>query len=228
MNLNENPKTFIKRRDYMKELEALTHAIVEMEEDKTIALTKQLLESETDALSVFKAYQDAMTEVGKRFEAGVYFIPELVMSGDMMNNALEIIKPYLKEKDSQKEEEKLGKILIATVEGDIHDIGKNIVTTLLSLNGFEVKDLGVDVPVERIITEAKDFGAHVVGLSGLLTLAFDPMKEVVEKMKAEGLGDKKIIIGGGQMDDQVCQYVGADAWVIDAVSGINLCKEWVS
>jgi len=212
----------------MKDLEALTHAIVEMEENKTIELTKQLLESKTDALSVFKAYQDAMTEVGKRFEEGVYFIPELVMSGEMMNNALEMITPLLEEKASDENEEKLGKILIATVEGDIHDIGKNIVTTLLSLNGFDVKDLGVDVPVDRIIAEAKDFGADVVGLSGLLTLAFDPMKEVVEKMKAEGLDDKKIIIGGGQMDDQVCQYVGADAWVIDAVSGINLCKEWVS
>jgi len=212
----------------MKDLEALTHAIVEMEENKTIELTQQLLESKTDALSVFKAYQDAMTEVGKRFEEGVYFIPELVMSGEMMNNALEMITPLLEEKASDENEEKLGKILIATVEGDIHDIGKNIVTTLLSLNGFDVKDLGVDVPVDRIIAEAKDFGADVVGLSGLLTLAFDPMKEVVEKMKAEGLDDKKIIIGGGQMDDQVCQYVGADAWVIDAVSGINLCKKWVS
>jgi methylmalonyl-CoA mutase cobalamin-binding domain/chain len=212
----------------MKDLEALTHAIVEMEENKTIELTKRLLESKTDALSVFKAYQDAMTEVGKRFEEGVYFIPELVMSGDMMNNALEMITPLLEEKASDENEEKLGKILIATVEGDIHDIGKNIVTTLLSLNGFDVKDLGVDVPVDRIVAEAKDFGADVVGLSGLLTLAFDPMKEVVEKMKAEGLDDKKVIIGGGQMDDQVCQYVGADAWVIDAVSGINLCKEWVS
>jgi methylmalonyl-CoA mutase cobalamin-binding domain/chain len=212
----------------MKDLEALTHAIVEMEENKTIELTKQLLESKTDALSVFKAYQDAMTEVGKRFEEGVYFIPELVMSGDMMNNALEMITPLLEEKASDENEEKLGKILIATVEGDIHDIGKNIVTTLLSLNGFDVKDLGVDVPVDRIVAEAKDFGADVVGLSGLLTLAFDPMKEVVEKMKAEGLDDKKVIIGGGQMDDQVCQYVGADAWVIDAVSGINLCKKWVS
>ncbi|HKI50344.1 MAG TPA: cobalamin-dependent protein, partial [Desulfobacteria bacterium] len=210
----------------MKDLEALTHAIVEMEENKTIELTQQLLESKTDALSVFKAYQDAMTEVGKRFEEGVYFIPELVMSGEMMNNALEMITPLLEEKASDENEEKLGKILIATVEGDIHDIGKNIVTTLLSLNGFDVKDLGVDVPVDRIIAEAKDFGADVVGLSGLLTLAFDPMKEVVEKMKAEGLDDKKIIIGGGQMDDQVCQYVGADAWVIDAVSGINLCKKW--
>ncbi len=212
----------------MKDLEALTHAIVEMEENKTIELTKRLLESKTDALSVFKAYQDAMTEVGKRFEEGVYFIPELVMSGDMMNNALEMITPLLEERASDENEEKLGKILIATVEGDIHDIGKNIVTTLLSLNGFDVKDLGVDVPVDRIVAEAKDFGADVVGLSGLLTLAFDPMKEVVEKMKAEGLDDIKVIIGGGQMDDQVCQYVGADAWVIDAVSGINLCKKWVS
>jgi len=212
----------------MKDLEALTHAIVEMEENKTMELTKQLLEANTDALSVFKAYQDAMTEVGKRFEEGVYFIPELVMSGEMMNNALEMITPLLQEKASDENEEKLGKILIATVEGDIHDIGKNIVTTLLSLNGFDVKDLGVDVPVDRIVAEAKDFGADVVGLSGLLTLAFDPMKEVVEKMKAEGLDDKKVIIGGGQMDDQVCQYVGADAWVIDAVSGINFCKEWVS
>jgi len=212
----------------MKDLEALTHAIVEMEENKTMELTKQLLEANTDALSVFKAYQDAMTEVGKRFEEGVYFIPELVMSGEMMNNALEMITPFLKEKETEEKEEKLGKILIATVDGDIHDIGKNIIATLLSLNGFDVKDLGVDVPVDRIVAEAKDFGADVVGLSGLLTLAFDPMKEVVEKMKAEGLGDVKIIIGGGQMDDQVCQYVGADAWVIDAVSGINFCKEWVS
>jgi methylmalonyl-CoA mutase cobalamin-binding domain/chain len=212
----------------MKDLEALTHAIVEMEENKTMELTKQLLEANTDALSVFKAYQDAMTEVGKRFEEGVYFIPELVMSGEMMNNALEMITPFLKAKETEEKEEKLGKILIATVDGDIHDIGKNIIATLLSLNGFDVKDLGVDVPVDRIVAEAKDFGADVVGLSGLLTLAFDPMKEVVEKMKAEGLDDVKIIIGGGQMDDQVCQYVGADAWVIDAVSGINFCKEWVS
>jgi methylmalonyl-CoA mutase cobalamin-binding domain/chain len=216
-----------KGENTMKEIDILTQAIVEMEEDKALALTRQLMESGTEAFAVFQAYQDAMMEVGKRFEAGTYFTPELVMSGDMMNTAMEIIKPFLKEDDQKEEQQKLGKILIATVEGDIHDIGKNIVATLLNLNGFEVKDLGVDVPVEQIVAEAKNFSPDIVGLSGLLTLAFDPMKAVVSKMEAEGLGDTKVIIGGGQMDDQVCNYVGADAWVIDAVTGINLCKQWV-
>jgi 5-methyltetrahydrofolate--homocysteine methyltransferase len=211
-----------------KEIEALTKAIVKMEENKALELTRQLLEDDTDALTVFKAFQDAMTEVGRRFQEGSFFIPELVMSGVMMNNAMDIIKPYLKDGEAPDSQPKLGKIVMATVEGDIHDIGKNIASTLLSLNGFEVKDLGVDVPVDTIIKEARDFGADIVGLSGLLTLAFDPMKEVVSKMKAEGLGDKKVILGGAQMDEHVCAYVGADAWVVDAVAGINYCKKWMS
>ncbi len=212
----------------MKEIEALTKAILEMEENTALELTKQLLESDTDALTVFKAYQDAMTEVGQRFEKGVYFIPELIMSGAMMNSAMAIIKPYLKDGEGRDNQPTLGKIVMATVEGDIHDIGKNIASTLLSLNGFEVKDLGVDVPVNTIVREAKDLGADIVGLSGLLTLAFEPMKEVVSTLKAEGLGQKKVIIGGGQMDERVCTYVGADAWVIDAVAGIKVCKQWMS
>jgi methylmalonyl-CoA mutase cobalamin-binding domain/chain len=213
----------------MKETEILTDAIVEMEENKAMELTKQLLESGTDPLAVFKAYQQAMMEVGRRFEKNLYFIPELILSGNMMSTAMEIIKPHLKDADSQGEQPKIGKILIATVEGDIHDIGKNIVATLLSHNGFDVKDLGVDVPADKIVTEASNFGADIIGLSGLLTLAFNPMKDVAANLEAGGLRDKyKLIIGGGQMDEQVCQYVGADAFVIDAVSGINLCKEWMS
>lgn len=211
----------------MKDAEALTNAIIEMEEDKAMELTRQLLESGTDAVTVFASYQAALVEVGKRFEKEIYFIPELVLSGEMMNNAMEIIKPYLDQADTEDKSEKLGKILITTVEGDIHDIGKNIASTLLSLNGFDVKDLGIDVPVDKIVSEAKAFDADIVGLSGLLTLAFEPMKKVVEKLAAEGI-KKKVIIGGGQMDDQVCSYVGADAWVIDAVTAINLCKKWVS
>jgi 5-methyltetrahydrofolate--homocysteine methyltransferase len=211
----------------MSDTKELTRAIVEMEEGKALDLTRQLLESGIDPVSVFDAFQEAMAEVGKRFEAGTYFIPELVMSGDMMGSAMEIIKPYLKDTDTG-ESAKKGKILIATIEGDIHDIGKNIVTTLLSLNGFDVKDIGVDVPIDQIVSEAKAFDADVIGLSGLLTLAFDPMKKVVEKLEEEGMRDKvKVVIGGGQMDEQVCKYVGADAFVIDAVAGINLCKEWV-
>ncbi|MCG6878438.1 MAG: cobalamin-dependent protein [Deltaproteobacteria bacterium] len=213
----------------MKETEKLTEAIVEMEEEQAMALTRELLESGTAPMAIFEAYQDALVAVGKRFEKGVYFIPELILSGNMMNEAMEIIKPYLDGQIVRDEREKIGKILMATVEGDIHDIGKNIVSALLDLNGFEVKDLGVDVPIDKIVSEAREFGADIVGLSGLLTLAFDPMKELVDKLEAADLRQTiKVIIGGGQMDAQVCEYVGADAFVIDAVTGINLCKEWVS
>jgi 5-methyltetrahydrofolate--homocysteine methyltransferase len=118
---------------------------------------------------------------------------------------------------------------MATVEGDIHDIGKNIATMMLELNGMEVKDIGVDVPTDTIVQEVENSNADVVGLSGLLTLAFDPMKAVVEKLEEKGLRDKvKVIIGGGQMDGQVCQYVGADAFVTDAVMGVNTVKGWLS
>lgn len=123
---------------------------------------------------------------------------------------------------------KRGKVLMATVQGDIHDIGKNIVTMMMDLNGFEVKDIGVDVPKAWIIAEAEAFGADIIGLSGLLTLAFDPMKHVAEELKASSLRDKyKIIIGGGQMDEKVCAYVGADAFTTDAIDGINICKAWL-
>lgn len=118
---------------------------------------------------------------------------------------------------------------MATVQGDIHDIGKNIASMMLDLNGLEVKDIGVDVPAETIIAEAQAFGADVIGLSGLLTLAFDPMKAVVDKLEEQGLRDKiKVLIGGGQMDEQVCNYVGADAYVTDAVVGVNYIKGWLS
>ena len=193
----------------MKDTEKLTEAIVEMEEDQAMALTRELLESGTAPMAIFEAYQEAMVEVGRRFEKGVYFIPELILSGNMMNEATEIIKPYLNDQIAEDKRKKIGKILIATVEGDIHDIGKNIVATLLDLNGFEVKDLGVDVPIDQIVSEAKEFGADIVGLSGLLTLAFDPMKELVDKLEAEGLRQNtKVIIGGGQMDEQICRIRG--------------------
>ena len=213
----------------MENTETLTQAIIEMEEEKAMALTRRLLDEGTAPMAIFKAYQNALMAVGKRFEEGVYFIPELILSGNMMNEAMEIIKPYLSVEKSGDDQEKIGKIIIATIEGDIHDIGKNIVATLLELNGFEVKDLGVDITKDQIISEAKELDADVIGLSGLLTLSFDPMKELVEALKAEGLRDKiKVIIGGGQMDEQVRDYVGADAFVVDAVSGIKLCKDWVA
>ncbi|ADK85018.1 cobalamin B12-binding domain protein [Desulfarculus baarsii DSM 2075] len=213
----------------MADLKELVSAVVEMREDEAMALTKKLLADGTPPLAVFDAYQAALEEIGKRFEQQLYFIPELIMSGEMMKAASEIIKPLLADQSGGQGKQRLGKVVIATVEGDIHDIGKNIVAMMMDLGGLEVRDLGVDVPADRIIAEAKDFGADIIGLSGLLTLAFDPMKQVVEKLQAEGLRDKiKVIIGGGQMDEQVCKYVGADAFVTDAVAGVNYCKGWLA
>jgi methanogenic corrinoid protein MtbC1 len=214
----------------MAELQDLYNAVVEMQEDAAMELTKTLIDEGVPAMDIFNRYQSALAEVGKRFEQQLYFIPELIMSGEMMNSAAEILKPHLAaDSASEGGQQKLGKVLMATVEGDIHDIGKNIASMMLDLNGLEVKDLGVDVPVDKIIEEAKAFGANVIGLSGLLTLAFDPMKSVVAKLEEQGLRDKiKVLIGGGQMDEQVCSYVGADAFVTDAVEGVNYVKSWLS
>jgi 5-methyltetrahydrofolate--homocysteine methyltransferase len=210
----------------MADLNILKDAVIEMQEDKALSLTKQYLEEGTDPVALFGAFQEALGEIGKRFEQQIYFIPELIMSGEMMKSASDLIKPHLPE--TEGDEKKLGKILIATVEGDIHDIGKNIVTMMLEISGFDVKDIGVDVPIDTIVDEAEAFGAEVIGLSGLLTLAFDPMKKVVDTLNERGLRDKyKVLIGGGQLDEQVCTYTGADAFVTDAVAGVNLCKEWV-
>ncbi len=213
----------------MADLKNLFEAIVEMQEESALELTNKHLDDGTPAMDIFECYQDALGEVGKRFEKQIYFIPELIMSGEMMKAGIDILKPHMVEDSKEETQKKAGRVLIATVEGDIHDIGKNIVTTLMELNGLDVKDIGVDVPVDTIIDEAIAFDAQVIGLSGLLTLAFDPMKQVVEKLKERGLRDKiKVMIGGGQMDDHVCEHVGADAFTTDAVEGVNVVKGWLS
>lgn len=216
----------------MTELKDLFTAVVEMQEESAMALTQSYLASGVAAADIFKCYQEALEEIGKRFEQQIYFIPELIMSGEMMKAGAEVLKPHLADPDKNpigNDQKLLGKVLMATVEGDIHDIGKNIATMMLELNNFEVRDIGVDIPADRIIDEAMDFGADVIGLSGLLTLAFDPMKAVVGKLEERGIRDKfKVIIGGGQMDEQICQYVGADAFVTDAVLGVNRVKEWLN
>ncbi len=213
----------------MADLKKLFTAVVDMQEDEAMSLTKKMLEEGVPAIEIFGCYQSALEEIGNRFEKQVYFIPELIMAGEMMKNGAEVLKPHLAaDTAGEGAGKKLGKVLMATVEGDIHDIGKNITTMLMELNELEVKDIGVDVPVETIIKEAEDFGADVIGLSGLLTLAFEPMKKVVDSLTEKGLRDKfKVIIGGGQMDEQVCSYVGADSFVTDAVAGIKNIKSWL-
>lgn len=202
----------------------LIDAILEMREDDAVAITNELLDSGASPADILGACKDAMDVIGDRFEKGEAFIPELMLAGEMMTAITEIIKPKMAEEAS---EEKLGKIVLGTVQGDIHDIAKDIVGFMLDLNGFDVTDLGVDVPPAKFVEAVKETGAMMVGLSGFLTLAFDPMKDTVAALKQAGLDDVKVMIGGGQIDENIRQYTGADAYGHDAMAAVALAKEWV-
>jgi 5-methyltetrahydrofolate--homocysteine methyltransferase len=206
----------------------LVEWLADMNEDDALALSnKMLLEEGADPLRVLELCRNAMDIVGKRFEEGEYFLPELVLAGEMLDTIGKVAKPLIKTAPGE-EAKKLGKVLIGTVHGDLHDIGKNIVTFMLDINGFEVKDIGIDVPVKTFIKEINDYQPDVVGLSGFLTLAFDSMKETIAAFEAEGMRDKfKIMIGGGQIDDTVRGYTGADAFGVNAVEAVHLCKNWM-
>ena len=206
----------------------LVDFLAEMQEDEALELAKRMLLEEGAApLRVLELCRNAMDIVGKRFEEGEYFLPELVLAGEMLETIGAIAKPLIKHAPGE-EPKKLGKVLIGTVHGDLHDIGKNIVSFMLDINGFDVKDIGIDVPVASFIEEINSYQPDVVGLSGFLTLAFDSMKETVAAIEAAGLrGKVKIMIGGGQIDETVRSYTGADACGKTAVDAVNLCKDWM-
>ncbi len=205
----------------------LVEAISEMREEEALALAKAMLDRGDDPIRVLELCREAMDIVGKRFEKQEYFLPELVLAGEMLENIGAIAKPLIQEK-SGAEAKVRGRVLIGTVHGDLHDIGKNIVTFMLDINGYEVKDLGIDVPSDRFIEAIREFRPSVVGLSGFLTLAFDSMKETIGAIGAAGLRDgMKIMIGGGQVDETVRGYTGADAFGNNAMAAVSLCREWI-
>jgi methanogenic corrinoid protein MtbC1 len=200
-------------------------AIIDMQEKEAIAMASQMLDSGKSAMEVLDLCREAMDGIGKRFEKGEYFISELLMGGEILRQIAAIAKPKMGEVTAQK---KLGKVVFGTVAGDIHDLGKDIVEFLLDINGFEVIDLGVDVPVNKFVEAIKEHKPQVVGLSCLITVAFDSMKQTVEAITAAGLRDSvKIMIGGGTTDEQVKSYAGADAYGKDAVSAVTLTKRWI-
>ena len=201
----------------------LIEAITEMREDDALKLTNELLDNGAAPAEILAACKDAMDVIGKRFECGEAFIPELMLAGEMMTAITGVLKPRMAEEAGV---EKLGKIVVGTVQGDIHDIAKDIVCFMLDLNGFEVIDLGVDVSPAKFVETVMETGAKIVGLSGFLTLAFDPMKDTVAALKAAGLGNVKIMIGGGQVDENIRQYTGADAYGKDAMAAVSLAKGW--
>jgi methanogenic corrinoid protein MtbC1 len=203
----------------------LVNAIADMREEEALKLAKEMVEGGSGPMAILDAAREAMDLVGQRYEKGTYYLPELMLAGEMLNQITEIVKPELAKLPEVKRH---GKVLIGTVEGDIHDIGKNIVTFMLDANGFDVLDLGVDVPPQKFVEAIQDFQPQVVGLSGFLTLAFDTMKKTIEAIKAAGLRDKvKIMIGGGQINESIQEYTGADAYGKDAVAGVSLAKRWV-
>lgn len=209
-------------------MQDLVNAVADMMEDDALALAKKYLDEGTPPMQIFDAYKEALGIVGKRFEQGIYFVPELIMAGEMMKAASEFIKPLVTGDQAGAGTKKIGRFLLGTVEGDIHDIGKDMVHMLIELNGFEVRDLGVDVPAQRFWDEYNEFKPDIIGMSGLLTLAYESMKQVVEGLKEMGVRDKvKVIIGGGQVDERAAKHVDADAWVTDAVAGVKQSLKWV-
>jgi methanogenic corrinoid protein MtbC1 len=198
----------------------LIEAIIEMREGDAVEITTKLLDSGTDPVQILDACREAMGVIGKRFETGESFMPELMLAGEILGQISAIVKPRMKQAGETK---KLGKIVLGTVQGDI---AKDIVGFMLDINGFEVTDLGVDTSPAKFVEAVKATGAKIVGLSGFLTLAFDPMKDTVKALKDAGLTDVKVMIGGGQIDENIRQYTGADAYGKDAMAAVAIAQSW--
>ncbi|MFX1311272.1 MAG: B12-binding domain-containing protein [Promethearchaeota archaeon] len=199
--------------------------ILELNEIKVIEILKERISKNDPPLSIMDDVKEAMKQIGDKFQNKEYFLPELIMSGEILRQIFEELGPKLKE--AQSSDKKRGKVLLGTVAGDIHDIGKDVVKFMLDANGFDVLDLGVDVPADKFIENLKEFKPEILALSGFLTLAFDSMKETIQKINDAGLRDTvKIMIGGGTVDERIVKYVGADAFGESAVEAVNLATKW--
>ena len=202
--------------------------VADLDEDEVLQLVQQRLETGSDPLQIIDECNEGMREVGLRYEKGEYFVAGLIMSGEIFREVVELVQPFLAQRADGNV---FGRILVGTVSGDIHDIGKNIFGMLLSCYGFEVIDLGVDVPPDVFAARAMETRPDIVGLSGLITASFEMMKETVTVLRAEAEKHQltfPILIGGGMIDDQIRQYVGADYWMPDAMAGVRLCEELLS
>jgi methanogenic corrinoid protein MtbC1 len=202
----------------------LIAAISDLQEETVLAFVRQRLDAGDDPLLILKDCREGMRQVGMRYERDEYFLAGLIMAGEIFRQVMELLQPVV---ERQVSGQASGRILLGTVEGDIHDLGKNIVNMLLSCHSFVVRDLGVDVPPTTFVEQASQMQPHLVGLSGLLTDSFDAMRRTVALLRAQGYPGP-IIIGGGQLNEKVCQYVGADQWATNAVTGVELCQRLIS
>ena len=205
----------------MIDFENLAVAMGELDED-TVKEILEAIDNEADAASAMEACQKGMDTVGKLFEEGEYFVGDLIYAGELMTDAVEVLKPYLAGAESTGTKTKM---ILCTVKDDLHDIGKNIVRSMLEANGFDVLDLGIDCPAEKVVETAKAEGIKIVALSGVLTLALDSMKATVDAIKAAGL-ECKIIIGGAPVSAEACKNIGADEWAHSPQKTVQVCKSW--
>jgi methylmalonyl-CoA mutase cobalamin-binding domain/chain len=207
-------------------LNALKEALLEMDYDKMKKAAEGAMAAGINPLkAVTEALSPAMGIIGGKFQSGEYYLPELIVAGDIMKEGMKIIGPYMKGKGKEPGP----KFVIATVEGDNHDIGKNIVGTLLSARGFEVIDLGVDAPARKIMDAVKEHRPVIVGLSALLTVTMLKMGEVIQALKEAGLRNSvKVIIGGTSVTPEFARKIGADHSSTDAADGVEKCVQWVS
>ena len=204
-------------------MDALSQALRDLDEKRVNELVEEKIKAGVPALEIVKICNEGMVSLGDLFSEGVYFISELIFSAEILKGVMKRLDPLLQ---ATGEGSSAGKVVIGTVKGDIHDIGKNIVVTLLRGAGFEVVDLGVDVPGPKFMETVRRTGARVLGLSALLNLTYPEMKAVIEEITKAGIREQvKIIVGGAPVNEQVRQFAGADYWAPDAVAGVNLCKK---
>ncbi len=202
----------------------LATAVADLDEDAVFAILRAELDAGTDPSALLGMAREGMTVVGERFESGEYYLSDLIMSGELFKQIAQMV---VAEASSGGATESRATVVIATVEGDVHDIGKDIVVNLLRGANYNVVDLGVDVPADKVAKAVKESGATIVGLSGLLTIAFDPMKQSTEAVRALGM-PVKIMVGGAPVTEAVREYVGADALGADALDAVRIADEWTS
>jgi 5-methyltetrahydrofolate--homocysteine methyltransferase len=213
-----------KRRREVEVGKTIAEALANFDADFVLEALESRLDQDEDPMQLVKELQEGMFLVGEKFSSGGYFLAELLMSSNLFSQAMKLLEPRLQGEAG----ETIGTIVIGTPKGDIHDIGKDIFCTVAKGAGFEVHDLGVDVPVERFVAAVEEVEPEILGFSALLTTAFEPMKEVVDRLAEKGLRDRlKIVVGGGVTTATVLKYVGADAQTIDAVEGLKICREFV-
>lgn len=204
----------------------LVEALSTMKEKEALRIVDEELAKGTPPNEILAFCSEAMQIVGDRFQEGEYFLPELIMSGEMLKKIGVVLKPHMVSEAAAGE--KLGRVVLGTVRGDIHDIGKDLVGFILDVNGFEVTDLGINVPEEKFVEAVRDTKPQVLALSGFLSVAFDSMKSTVDQVEAAGLREGlRIIIGGGQMDETVRNFTNADAYGESAMDAVRFAKESV-